>query len=325
MKSRKIVRFGADILTSVNHPPLPPVSLLICSRNRPQLLLETVQSVLRGDELPAEIVILDQSEQPNQALAERKAAPGCIIRYIPSSTVGLSRGRNLSLAAAQHDLFVIIDDDMLVDPDWFGRMVRAQIAAGPQAAVTGRVQPMMDTPGGFVPSITYQEQPAVYSGRIGRNVLAAGHMAMYRSLREAVGPFDERLGAGSRFPSSEDNDFGYRLLEAGFQIVFSPEVMIYHRSWRKKTEYNALRWAYGRGEGGFYGKHLHWKSPHLLWQMLMDLLHRLVRFPWRFIHRPDLAVADLYYCAGMLSGLIEWWITGQNRLPAASLIQKNKP
>lgn len=51
-------------------------SLIICSRNRHQLLLETVESVLAGEVLPSEIVILDQSDTASDRLAEL-SAPDC--------------------------------------------------------------------------------------------------------------------------------------------------------------------------------------------------------------------------------------------------------
>src|SRR5579859_8077465 len=48
---------------------LPPTTLIICSRNRPQLLQEAVESVLRGREVPTELLIIDQSQAAHPALA----------------------------------------------------------------------------------------------------------------------------------------------------------------------------------------------------------------------------------------------------------------
>ena len=43
---------------SFTPPSLPPTSLIICSRNRPALLRKTVESVLQGDEVPTELIIV---------------------------------------------------------------------------------------------------------------------------------------------------------------------------------------------------------------------------------------------------------------------------
>src|SRR5689334_25312086 len=93
---------------------LPPVTLIICSRNRPQLLGETVESVLSGAEIPAEILIVDQSERPHPTLGCYTPARPCALRYRWSHSRGLSRARNEGLAAARHDLVACLDDDMLV-------------------------------------------------------------------------------------------------------------------------------------------------------------------------------------------------------------------
>ena len=99
-------------------------SVIICSRERPQLLLDTISSVLEGVELPEEIVVVDQSRAPNQALAGWSGHE-CPVRYIHSATTGLSRARNLAILAASCDLVVIIDDDMFVDRMWFATLVGA--------------------------------------------------------------------------------------------------------------------------------------------------------------------------------------------------------
>ena len=49
---------------------LPSTSLIIASRDRPELLADTVASVLKGDEVPAEIVIVDQSRVPHPTLSK---------------------------------------------------------------------------------------------------------------------------------------------------------------------------------------------------------------------------------------------------------------
>jgi hypothetical protein len=66
-----------------------------------------------------------------------------------------------------------------------------------------------ETSGGFSSWTKIEEAAEIYEGRVGIDVLWPGNMAMYRSAMDDIGDFDERLGAGC-FPSSEDNDFGFR-------------------------------------------------------------------------------------------------------------------
>jgi hypothetical protein len=72
----------------------------------------------------------------------------------------------------------------------------------------------------------------------------------------AVGPFDERLGAGARFRGAEDADMLHRILKLGWPIVYSPRPLVRHRQWRSEAEQLALAYGYGLGIGAFGIKHL---------------------------------------------------------------------
>ena len=291
---------------------LPPTSLAICSRNRPRLLRETVESILRGDEVPTEIVIVDQSDDPHPTLAARRTTTPCEIRYLWSRTRGSGQGRNAALVAAKHDLLVLTDDDMRATPDWFGALVRALLAAGPRSVVTGQVPPADEPgrPGGFAPSTATEQDRIVYEGRIGADILYTGNMAMHRSAIAEIGPFDARLGAGAPFPAAEDNDFGFRLLEAGYRIVYVPEAVLYHRAWRSQHARLRMSWRYGVGQGAFYAKHWRPRDQHMLRRLARDItLHLLEsaqearRQSWRA------AICEAAYVAGLLSGACRWRLT----------------
>jgi GT2 family glycosyltransferase len=294
--------------------PLPPASLVLCTRNRPELLRDTVRSILDGDEVPAELVVLDQSDAPVPGLPALAGGRPCEVRHVPSRTVGLGRARNEGIAAARHDLLAFIDDDMWVDPHWWGALVRALAAAGERAVVTGRVLAAPpEVAGGIAPSIMDGEERRVYRGRLGQDVLAAGNMALPRRALEEIGPFDERLGAGGRFPSSEDNDFGFRLLRAGWSIVYEPAAVLYHRAWRTKGDFPRVRWCYGLGQGAFYAKHLR-NDRSLLGRFGGDLARQARKLPARLRERElRLMASDLAYAAGLLAGMAGWAVARDER------------
>ena len=289
---------------------LPPTTLIICSRNRPQLLLETVESVLRGREVPAELVIIDQSDVTHAVLTALKSDRACEIRYRWSQTIGLSRARNIALTLASYEILVFTDDDVIVEPTWFGTIVRALVAAGPRSVITGQVQPGVPlSPDGFVPALKVDPEPAVYEGRPGKDVLFPLNMALYSTAIEEVGNFDERLGAGGPFPGAEDNDFGFRLLEAGYCIRYVPEAVIHHRAWRTAKDYLRLRWGYGLGRGGFYAKYFSWRDRYMLKRMIKDVRIHLVSFFYRLRRERRRAVGDAALVAGILFGAVRWSLT----------------
>jgi GT2 family glycosyltransferase len=282
-------------------------SLVIPTRNRPELLKDTLISILSDSRVPAEIIIVDQSDLPNREICRMAESTGVEIRYIHSAAVGLSRAKNAGMASATHEILVFTDDDMRTGPGWFASITAALQNAGSQAAVTGRVLPgESEKPGGFVPSTVLDESPAVYSGRLQRDVLASGNMAIHRSLLFRLGGFDERLGPGTRLPAAEDNDLGFRLLESGGRIHYVPEALLYHRAWRSSSEYLPMRWGYGLGKGGFYRKHLHRSDGHMFRRLLRDIGNRLLRLPVRLMKNPRRAIGDVVYTCGVIAGLARW-------------------
>jgi GT2 family glycosyltransferase len=286
---------------------LPQSSLIICSKDRPKLLLETVESVLRGSQLPTEMVIVDQSADAHPVLSEVKTERCCEIRYLHSTSVGVGAGRNLGIASARYNVLVFIDDDMCVEPDWFSQLVTAVVKAGPCNVITGRVlSGESEVPGGTAPSINKDHQPAVYHGRIGKDVLYTGNMGVFKSVFDEVGIFDERLGPGTAFPAAEDNDLGFRMLERGYCIRYVPDVIVYHRAWRSKRESLSLEWRYGVGRGAYYAKHMTWRDPYMLLRMLGDMKGSVMNFLRQVVYKRRLRFDFLFSVVGIFYGAVRW-------------------
>jgi GT2 family glycosyltransferase len=286
------------------------VSVVICSRNRPALLGDAVESVLAGELLPSELVVVDQSDRPHPTL--RTGLVGeCDLRYLHSAETGLSRARNEGIRASVRPIVVFIDDDVLVERTWLGTLVEELRRGGPRTVVTGQVRPADHAgAGGYQLSLKVDEVPAVYEGRIGRDPLFAGNMAIFRRAFDEVGRFDVRLGAGSRFPSSEDNDFGFRLLEAGYRIVYVPGAVVHHRTWRSRKGFIALSWHYGRGQGAFYAKYWRSADGYARGRMAADARHQLRSAPRKLARgRIVPLVGGALFLVGVGAGAIEWTLT----------------
>lgn len=288
---------------------LPQSSLIICSRNRPKLLFETVGSVLRGGNVPSEIIIVDQSSAPHPELSRMKTERPCEIRYIHSETVGVGAGRNLGITSSRNEILIFIDDDMFVEADWFRNLLHAVIEGGPCSVITGQVLAgESEVTGGKAPSIKKDQQPAVYKGRIAKDVLYTGNMGSYRSIFDQVGRFDERLGPGTSFPAAEDNDLGFRMLEQGYRICYVPEAVVYHRAWRSERENLALEWRYGVGRGAYYAKHMSWRDPYMFSRMIRDTKGSVMNALGPLLHLRRLRYDYLVSAFGIFYGAVRWRI-----------------
>ncbi|HWC06560.1 MAG TPA: glycosyltransferase [Gemmatimonadota bacterium] len=294
-------------------------SLVLCTRDRPGLLAEAIASILAGHARPAELLVVDQSREPRLDL--RGAAPqDCEIRHLPRKTAGLSRARNEGVREARFPLLVFTDDDVRVSPGWLDALLAALERGGGRVVATGRVVPE-EIPGrnGFVPTLKRCDRRVVYEGRVGVDPLTTFNMALHRDAYERVGGFDERLGPGTRFPGGEDNEFAFRLLEAGYRIECVPDAVLHHRAWRAPEEYAALRWGYGRGQGAFLAKHASLRDRFMLrrlggtaWRLPLRAAERFFARdaePGRRLPRWRLAVGDLALLAGVLAGATDWLVT----------------
>jgi GT2 family glycosyltransferase len=284
-------------------PDIIPVSLVIPTRDRPARVHALLGSIFEGDSVPAEIIVADQSRPP----ADLPRAPdGVHLVHLRENSVGISRNRNAGVAAATYDPIVFLDDDSLVEPTWLEKLVAAFAAAPPRTVVTGAVA--SGSAEGVVPSLTAAgKERVVVTGRItGGDPLFPNNMAVPRAAFDEIGLFDVRLGPGAPwFPAAEDNDFGFRLLEAGFAIEFVPDAVIRHVGARHGRELIALEWAYGRGQGAFYAKHMRWSDWHMLHRLGLNIRERLGRIP-AAIRGDRAAMREGPYLAGLIAGAVGW-------------------
>lgn len=283
-------------------------TVLICTRDRPALLGDTLRSVLAGTSVPQELLIVDQSTTPNADIGAMGRMRGCNVRYLHSATEGLSRARNIGLRAAACDVVVLLDDDMLVDAGWLSLLL-AGLDGRSDVAATGRVLAAPPEGGGrTVPAaaLVLREDPAVFRGPQPLDVVPGANVALPRGPVLELGGFDERLGAGTRFASADDNDMGHRLLLAGCEVRHVPAAVVLHRAWRGSGELVRLRWRYGRGKGAFYAKHL--RQRHIMRRAGADVGGRLRRAVMTARGSPRTTAAELVSVAGMASGALEWLI-----------------
>jgi GT2 family glycosyltransferase len=302
--------------SSVHKRVLPPTSLIISSRNRPALLTDTIESVLKCHCTPAEIVIIDQSDEPHANLCGRISSESCVIQYCWTRSVGASRGRNTGIRRARHDLLAFMDDDMLAAENWFCSIMESLVEAGSRTVVTGQVAlAESEASTAFAPSVKVHKSRELYEGRIRGDVLYSGNMAMYRSVIDAIGVFDERLGPGTMFPAAEDNDFGFRLLEAGYRIVYEPSALVYHRAWRTRGHRLPMRWNYGLGRGAYYAKHFRLRDRFMFWRMMNDIGNHGRFFLSRTWKEKRTAYGEIVLAAGILAGAVGWLIRGHGLRP----------
>jgi GT2 family glycosyltransferase len=243
-----------------------PVSVVIPTLGRAQPLRRCLESVVAAKPQSAEIVVVDQSGDAEVARVV-SAFSFAGARLVLCEGHGVSRGRNLGLRSAVHEIVLVTDDDCTVDPDWIGCAWRSMFGSTRDRIVTGRVLPVGDARA--VPSTIVDADARDYSGERRGGLLFPNNMVVDRAAVLAQdGGFDERFGPNE---AAEDNEFCYRWLKSGHRLLYEPALVVFHHDWRTPEELEHLYRRYARGEGFFYAKHLRRGDLRMLRFIARDL------------------------------------------------------
>jgi GT2 family glycosyltransferase len=243
------------------------VTVAVCTRDRPQQLSRTLESLACQRHRDFDVVVVDNAPTTEETAAVvDRFSSRLSVRRVVEPCPGLSRAKNRALREASRDFVAYIDDDEAADPGWleeFGRALRRHPRAD---AVTGLIVPAeLDTQA----QVWFEQfgghskgrgcRPAVLTARSVFSPLyplppfgAGGNAVVRRSALEAVGGFDEALGAGTRTRGSEDTKLFTQLLLRDAEVIYWPSAFVRHLH---RRDYEGLRGqmsGYGRGITAFY-------------------------------------------------------------------------
>jgi GT2 family glycosyltransferase len=286
----------------VNGGAPAPVTVVLPTIGRPELVRSCLDSLARCEPRAAEILVVDSSDDGEVADVVAGFAGA---RRIDCRTLGLGSAFNLGLEEAQHEIVLLTNDDCTVEPSWVERGLR-HASRDPDTIVTGRVRPQGDPD--VVPSTNDDPVAREYSRQVAF-VLYTQSMALHRRVLLEFGGFDGRIR-----PAAEDNDLSYRWLRAGRRIRYEPDFVVWHHDWRSREQLERLYVGYGIGQGMVFGKHLRRGElavlPHLgaaVYWSARAVVARLVRGAGP---RPDPRLGML---RGLPTGLVRGWRAARGR------------
>jgi GT2 family glycosyltransferase/glycosyltransferase involved in cell wall biosynthesis len=215
------------------------VSIVILNWNGRGLLAQGLPSVIdavRRDSLPHEILLIDNGSHDGSADYVRTAFPQVRVLELPENR-GFAHGNNAGVRAARHDIVVLLNNDMIVDPgflrpllDCFGPntfAVSSQIRNQDPAAMreeTGRTSAVFRR--GFI-DYTHREVNEQELSRSCYPVFWAGggSSAFHRARFLTLGGFHEIYSPAY----VEDTDLSFRAWQAGWDVLFAPRSVVYHK------------------------------------------------------------------------------------------------
>ena len=241
--------------------PAPPlISLLICTRDRARALgrcLEAVQTELaRAPEISIEVVLVDNGSSDDTKLVIEKWMQQCgrPVRSVFEPRPGLSRARNAGLAVARGSILAFTDDDCCLGEGYFAALCECYSAFKGAVVIGGRIE--LGDQADLAMCIKTDASVSIFDGSDPGTFVAGCNMTFSRDAWIALGPIDERLGAGTPLEAAEDTDYVYRAFLANIPVVYNPALSVKHFHGRRTSEdARKLQHAYSVGAGALSAKY----------------------------------------------------------------------
>ncbi len=263
---KKLVRstlgeqFGA-VSEAVADRHLPSISVVICTRDRTDLLKGALEALLALDYPHREIIVIDNA--PANSSTAEFVAP-LPVRYVKEERPGLDWARNRGIAEARHEIIAFTDDDARPDHGWL-RGIAAGFADPEIMAVSGLVAPAeLETEaqiqfelgyGGMLQHLhSFKCDGSKLSTREllwASNYGVGANMAFRRQVFAEVGNFDPALDVGTPTRGAGDIEMFHRILAKGYATFYEPRAFVWHLHRRSGEALSKQLQDNGRGFGAY--------------------------------------------------------------------------
>jgi len=195
-----------------------PVSLVILTFNRPQLIQKQLESLTQIKYHPFEVIVVDNhSEQPlTEHVSEYSFAQ--VLRM--EENIGIA-GRNRGIDAAHGDIVITLDDDVTgITEQAIHRLI--QIFRDP--AIGAVCFKVLDEVTGELINWCHHRKQEEYSNQdFITDEITEGAVAFRRTAVIQAGLYPEEF-----FISHEGPDLALRMMNCGYNVIYSPEIIVRH-------------------------------------------------------------------------------------------------
>ena len=209
------------------------VSVVIPNWNGRRWLAGCLESLEAQELAPAEVIVVDNGSE-DDSLAYLRHAHASVALVELGTNTGFAHAANRGLDRATSELVALLNTDVVLAPDWLGRMSGALLADPMAAAVACKMLSLAD------PEVIYDagdilrrdgacEQRGRFAhedgrwSRPGEVFGACAGAALYRrSVVRSLGGFDERY-----FAYLEDVDLALAIRRAGWRCRYEPAVALH--------------------------------------------------------------------------------------------------
>ncbi len=165
-----------------------------------------------------DIVVVDNASSDDTARVIRERYAEVRLTVMPHSRYGACETFNIGFASALTPLMAILDDDVVLPPDWLEKTVERMKREPDTTAIVSSEVEEPGMPAGYL------EQPHLVQERYMSTFRGCASLARVDALRKA-GFYDERL-----FIYGNERDLTCRLLNLGYRVLQYPTARAFHKT-----------------------------------------------------------------------------------------------
>ena len=211
----------------------PRFSIIMPTFQRRETVVSSVQALAHQSfEGEFEVIVVVDGSSDGSAETLRSVSRPFACKVIEQPNQGAASARNRGAANATGEVLLFLDDDMEADPTLLQQHDRSHKEGA--EVVLGHVPLHPKSPQNFLSDGVgaWADDRARQLSQAGNKLRAfdvlTGQLSIRREIFEALGGFDTNFTRGGAF-GNEDLDFGVRLMNGGYRLVFNPAAISYQR------------------------------------------------------------------------------------------------
>jgi glycosyltransferase involved in cell wall biosynthesis len=226
-------------------------SLIMATMGRTEEVVAFMTSLQRQSFTDFELIVVDQNDDDRLADICRRFQAVFPVHHHRSSVKRNAHARNAGMPFCTGEIVGFPDDDCLYPEDLLLSVHQSFLRDPRLDVLTGTAM----SPSGGLSSGRWCKTP----GEIGLDTVWTSviefNLFIKASLLDGLQGFDENLGIGARFGSSEGPDLVLRAIESGARAVYDPSKAVVHPDKSLTPAAIARAFGYGAGMGYVIRKH----------------------------------------------------------------------
>jgi GT2 family glycosyltransferase len=225
----------------------PLISVIIVNWNGKDLLTECLDSLRKQTFRDFEIILIDNGSSDGSAEFVRTRFPEVRLVLLPEN-LGFAGGNNAGIRVSSGQYVAFLNNDTKADPNWLSSLVRAtasgqQVGMWASKILSYSSPSLIDNTG----LLLYWDGLARGRGRLEVDrgqfdqqlevLFPSGCAGLYRkAMLDEIGLFDEEF-----FAYADDVDLGLRGRLAGWDCIYVPDAVVYHKYSMSSSAYSPMK------------------------------------------------------------------------------------